>query len=267
MPEQFSKAPEAAEIAYDIIPDNHAHLCGVRIEYLFSDAEKENKGRRVLGCASKVSGRNAALARPESEEEPLTFVCNMCTQWRTQAEYRDLEANDGAYSVCIGCLGEYPELGETKVPNKTIKRLEDGIEIAGEMEAAGPPLNRDFFCITIYEPWWKLLDYPRRRAVIDHELCHCGLDDKAQLTLLPHDLEAFNAEVRRHGLWKSDLDAFFRTCQDAQGAFHFDEESASDGSGVASVTISANGAEPVTMTGKQFHDATEAIVRRTRVKS
>jgi len=43
-----------------------------------------------------------------------------------------------------------------------------------------------------------------RRAVIDHELCHCVWED-GKASLRHHDFEEFNCVIRRHGLWNADL--------------------------------------------------------------
>ncbi len=60
---------------------------------------------------------------------------------------------------------------------------------------------------------WATLDDAQRLALVDHELCHCGVDVDEQTgarewVLVDHDLEEFSAVVQRHGLWKSDLRSF-----------------------------------------------------------
>lgn len=63
----------------------------------------------------------------------------------------------------------------------------------------------DFFVMEIAEDTWAGMDANQRKALVDHELLHMGLNDKAQLTIIPHDCEAFNLEIVRHGLWKGDI--------------------------------------------------------------
>lgn len=42
-------------------------------------------------------------------------------------------------------------------------------------------------------------------AVVYHELCHAGVDEKANPVLWPHDVETFAAEIREYGLIRTDL--------------------------------------------------------------
>ena len=66
--------------------------------------------------------------------------------------------------------------------------------------------NEPFFIITISEPIWETLKEPQRIALVDHELMHCwaeeGSDGSSKLSIVGHDFEGFNAEIRRHGLWR-----------------------------------------------------------------
>ncbi len=60
------------------------------------------------------------------------------------------------------------------------------------------------YLIWIAQPTWDILDTMQRRALIDHELCHCDYDgDKASTRA--HDIEEFGCILERYGLWKSDL--------------------------------------------------------------
>lgn len=75
----------------------------------------------------------------------------------------------------------------------------------------------DFFVIEISEPVWAILDPAERAALVDHELCHLTVeedkDDNLKLKLRPHDLEEFVAIVRRHGLWRDDVETFAAAVQ------------------------------------------------------
>lgn len=60
---------------------------------------------------------------------------------------------------------------------------------------------------------WADLDDAQRRALVDHELCHCvrvKYDDDGDPVwgLRAHDVEEFREVIERHGLWKSDLKEF-----------------------------------------------------------
>lgn len=77
----------------------------------------------------------------------------------------------------------------------------------------------DFFVMEIARPAWDAMDTDQRLALVDHELCHftVEVDDEGQavLKILGHDLEAFNAEVERHGLWKRDIEDFLKAAANA----------------------------------------------------
>lgn len=75
---------------------------------------------------------------------------------------------------------------------------------------AGP---QEFFVIELARDEWQQLTLVQRLALVDHELCHCTVNEDGKLVLLPHDLEEFNEVVRRHGLWRTDLQAFGRATE------------------------------------------------------
>lgn len=56
------------------------------------------------------------------------------------------------------------------------------------------------FVIFIAEDKWVWLSEHQRRALIDHELCHCCFDGEPSLR--GHDYEEFAQVVDRHGLWR-----------------------------------------------------------------
>ena len=58
---------------------------------------------------------------------------------------------------------------------------------------------------------WFAMTAEQRIALVDHELCHAGVENGV-LKLRAHDLEEFADVVKRHGLWKSDLIAFRENC-------------------------------------------------------
>lgn len=59
---EYKLATEAAKIATPIMEEHHAHLLGVRVEFLFMDKTPKSKGCDVWGRAKKVSGLPAFLA-------------------------------------------------------------------------------------------------------------------------------------------------------------------------------------------------------------
>ena len=76
------------------------------------------------------------------------------------------------------------------------------------------------FIMTIDALWWAEATPIEREALVHHELSHCehATDKEGELKFtdegLPvwgirgHDLEEFNATVRRYGAWKGDISAF-----------------------------------------------------------
>jgi hypothetical protein len=72
----------------------------------------------------------------------------------------------------------------------------------------------EFFLIEISQGIWDKLNEAERTALIDHELCHCvaeraGEDptSPATLKLRTHDFEEFHEIIKRHGLWRPDMEA------------------------------------------------------------
>ena len=54
------------------------------------------------------------------------------------------------------------------------------------------------FAICFYGDAWEIMDRDQRRAVVDHELCHCKIIDGEWL-IVGHDFEDFDAILERHG--------------------------------------------------------------------
>jgi hypothetical protein len=61
------------------------------------------------------------------------------------------------------------------------------------------------FLIWLAQDYWDKGDYKFRKALIDHELCHCGYDDNGNPCMVPHDIEEFYDIVSRHGEWSADV--------------------------------------------------------------
>lgn len=94
-----------------------------------------------------------------------------------------------------------------------------------------------YFVMIIAEPVWDILTPEQREALVDHELCHLGAEaqqkettdgseEVIKLSVQPHDCEAFYAEIRRHGLWREDLEDLVNTALRAQQPQQQDEEAA-----------------------------------------
>lgn len=89
---------------------------------------------------------------------------------------------------------------------------------------------KPFFAIVISEPIWCHMDANERRALLDHELCHCGArrdnDGNTVLYMVGHDLEEFRCIVERHGYWQRDVKLMAQSMENApQIAMKLDEPS------------------------------------------
>lgn len=69
------------------------------------------------------------------------------------------------------------------------------------------PLLQQELDFIIWLAWdrWKGMSPQQRRALLDHELCHCRMV-KGESKLRGHDVEEFTEIIERHGLWKGDLE-------------------------------------------------------------
>lgn len=72
----------------------------------------------------------------------------------------------------------------------------------------------DFFVITIAHGPWQKLTPEARRALVDHELKHCLVEDPEDpdmprvLSLRPHDVNEFADILKRRGFWRPGDDLF-----------------------------------------------------------
>jgi Putative phage metallopeptidase len=86
-------------------------------------------------------------------------------------------------------------------------QITNGKRIIGKAQKVTPRLKpfMDFdFVIWVAQDEWERAPEARRRALIDHELCHCILGNNGW-TIRPHDFEEFNEIIDRHGFWTHDL--------------------------------------------------------------
>lgn len=99
------------------------------------------------------------------------------------------------------------EAGQMKMP----KPNKHGQTVLGKAKcfpAADRAVGAPDFSITLLLNWWELATDEQRRALVDHELCHCGLDDTGEYEKpmsVPHEFEGFHAELARHGPWDHNL--------------------------------------------------------------
>ena len=64
------------------------------------------------------------------------------------------------------------------------------------------------FIMTLNAELWEGLPEPKRRALVDHELCHCQGNREEGFSTRGHDVEEFADIIRRHGMWHEGLEKF-----------------------------------------------------------
>ena len=83
----------------------------------------------------------------------------------------------------------------------------NGRWVAGEAKKVGDRerlLTGFEFMIVLNAGIWRRLEVPQKKALLDHELCHCAYGGRGPM-ILGHDVEEFGCIVERHGLWTEDL--------------------------------------------------------------
>jgi Putative phage metallopeptidase len=93
--------------------------------------------------------------------------------------------------------------------NQTRKRRGKMVEATSKKV---DPLLQHFckadFMVILDETHWMYLDEDRKRALVDRQLCYCGVNEKGRWVIWPTDVECFIGEVQRHGLWREDVRVF-----------------------------------------------------------
>lgn len=89
-----------------------------------------------------------------------------------------------------------------KAPNSNGKvTMGQAKKVSGEWQALG--LDYDFFIWLAQDIWYSLTE-AQKRALVHHELMHCGYSGEGEdqkPTMIPHDMEEFNAIIRLYGFW------------------------------------------------------------------
>jgi len=108
-------------------------------------------------------------------------------------------------------------LFRSQTPKKGDKEIWGRIrKVTGLSAFLATGANEPFFVVEIPSDVWGKLTDKQKRALLDHELCHAQveLDDESdigyKISLRGHDLEEFALIVRRHGLWKDDVEWFMQ---------------------------------------------------------
>lgn len=95
-------------------------------------------------------------------------------------------------------------------------------------------MDFDFVILLNKEAWEKLQDN-QRRALLDHELCHAGVeededglviedkDGRSKWRIRKHDLEEFREIVERHGMYQEDISDFVEAAKNHKPIGLFDD--------------------------------------------
>jgi hypothetical protein len=88
------------------------------------------------------------------------------------------------------------------------------------------PSVEAFFVIEIAADLWALLTKDQKEALVDHELCHCRLEEtetgSVVTTVAGHDVEEFRAVVERYGMWRPEIEQLVKAATGTQ--LSLDEE-------------------------------------------
>lgn len=170
---------------------------------------------------SKQYPSETADAIMNSEKMKTALKVADIKEWPEGATYHEARQPTAIMKVLIGRLHRHLE-GRNVVCLFRQKMQTHDRTIGGKASKAGAKLkffdDMDF-CIDVNFEQWQRYTPEQRVALIDHELCHFGIEqtDKGDaLVLISHDIEEFRAIVSRWGLWKPDVREFAETVRSKQ---------------------------------------------------
>lgn len=92
-----------------------------------------------------------------------------------------------------------------------------GFQVLASVSVVSPlqkvHLNFDYL-IWVAFPDWTIMSAEKRVALLDHEFCHCRPKDNGEWGICDHDVQEFLAVIKRHGLWRYDLQRLGKVIQD-----------------------------------------------------
>lgn len=109
------------------------------------------------------------------------------------------------------------------------------------------------FLIWISYPQFNAMNTDHQRALVDHELCHCGRNINEEWIIRKHDFEEFWKIIQRHGLWNRDLQFAAKAIQETEGKQ------------LDLITFEAAG-RVATLTGDELEKLASGISKRPRVE-
>ncbi len=112
------------------------------------------------------------------------------------AEELIIECHEHLSNANIGFL-----FREKAIVSRGVKTLGKAIKVSDRDKVNS---ELDFIIWISSEDWFADRENAGswRRALVDHELCHCRFDEsKETYYIRPHDIEEFNEVIERHGIW------------------------------------------------------------------
>lgn len=208
------------------------------------------------GLPEALRSQFVNLQRAFSEAYPI--------QWDAEDSYRAAEQPEAIGRVLVCSVHRHLKNREIGYVYRE-KMERNGKTTLGKASKVGAKLAyfSDLeFLIEINWQAWAGLTARQRIALVDHELCHLGIEDTEdgeRLLMIPHDLEEFNAIVQRWGLWQPDVAAFAKLCQQTD----LFTEPAEDVAGLQStVTMQFGDNEPITMTSERLSQVAANLKKR-----
>lgn len=200
------------------------------VPYLATTVVLKTAFAESLGMASKETDRQSTywfIEKPKTKEAWHAFTehirdklgrecvtkpfqmkyLEMFPGWKEPNEYYfKLRQNDEAKEIAEGMIPKFHRhLTAADIGYFFVKKAVDADEdMTGDVVAKvkkAPPHIRHFqgmdFMIFFYDGYWEVMNKFQRRAVVDHELEHCWIDD-GTWEIRDHDLIEFRSIINRH---------------------------------------------------------------------
>ena len=179
-----------------------------------------------------------------------------------------IPADDETLALAIQIIEEHhPRLLEARIAlvfREGDAPLTNGKEILGQASLVNSKMKviakEDFdFFIWLAGDWWHNARDNQRKALLDHELCHCTGQPYAW-KMRSHDVEEFACILERHGPWYQDLHNFVKVSRETpilQGRLGVTPPNGKVGT-IESITLSTNN-RSVTLTADTARKAQAAM--------
>lgn len=121
------------------------------------------------------------------------------------------EADDELLRIAQEVIDEFhPMLRQARFgfvfQDKVPKRK--GAKVLAAVSLVSPKIKvyLDFdYLVWVAKDEWDIMGDEDRVALLDHEFCHCCLNENFEWATRDHDVQEFVAIIERHGLWTGEL--------------------------------------------------------------